>query len=146
MIGGYYSWTSGNLNLVPEIQYTYAKANALAGVVPSYYPDGSVDFKSTSNFGAALFATYAFANTPYSIGGWAEYENSQGNYDWFVGPGSEAMGAAVSPTWQYKDLYARANAGAIYLLNNKQFSTASYGSNGTNKVQFLGTLEAGLLF
>jgi hypothetical protein len=135
MIGGYYSWTSGSVNVVPELQYTFAKTNHLAGID-----------KSTSNLGAAVFGTYAFANTPYSIGGWVEYENSQGNFDWFVGPDSEAMGAAISPTWQYKYLYARANAGAIYLLNNKQFSTESYGDDGRGKVQFLGTLEAGLLF
>lgn len=142
-IGSYYSWTDGNLNLVPEIQYVYAKTDALAGVYPS--ADGT--FKSTSTLAAALFGTYAFANTPYSIGGWVEYENSQGNYDWFVGPSSEAMGIAVSPAWQYKDLYARVNAGALYLLRNKNNgATYGYGSDGTGKVQFTGTLEAGLLF
>lgn len=135
MIGAYYSFTAGNLNLVPEVQYVSAKTDHLAGID-----------KTVANFGAALFANYAFANTPYSIGGWVEYENSNGNYNWFVGPGSEAVGAAVSPTWQYKDLFARGNVGALYLLNNKQFSTASYGPNGTDKLQFLGTLEAGLLF
>jgi Putative beta-barrel porin-2, OmpL-like. bbp2 len=135
MIGAYYSFTAGNLNLVPEVQYVSAKTDYLAGIP-----------KTVANFGAALFSTYSFANTPYSIGGWVEYENSQGNYNWFVGPESEAMGAAISPTWQYKDLFARANAGAIYLLNNKAFSTASYGNDGTAKVQFTGTLEAGLLF
>jgi hypothetical protein len=135
MIGAYYSWTSGSLNVVPEVQYVIAPTDHIAGID-----------KTTANFGAAVFGNYAFSNTPYSVGGWVEYTNSQGNYDWFVGPGSEAMGAAVSPTWQYKDIFARFNAGAIYLLNNKQFSTESYGPDGRDKVQFLGTLEAGVLF
>ena len=67
---------------------------------------------------------------------------------WFVGPDAEAIGAAVAPTWQYKDLFARANAGYIYLLHNKDaFGTAyGYGNSGTDRGQFLGTLEAGLLF
>ncbi len=136
MIGGYYSWTQGNLNLVPEVQYVYAKADQKLGIT-----------KSTANLGAAVFGDYAFGTSPYSIGGWVEYEKSQGAGSWFVGPNSEAVGFAVSPTWQYKDLFARVNAGALYLLNNKyDGATYGYGHNGTDKVQFTGTLEAGLLF
>ncbi len=136
MIGGYYSWTQGNLNLVPEVQYVFAKTDHLAGID-----------KSTSNLGAAVFGDYAFGKTPYSLGGWVEYDNSQGGGNWFIGQQSELIGAALSPTWQYKDLFARANAGLIYLLNNKQFSQGgSFGNNGTNKLQFTGTLQAGVLF
>ena len=40
MIGAFYSYTQGNLNLVPEVQYQYAKANAKIGL-----------FKPSSNFG-----------------------------------------------------------------------------------------------
>ena len=67
---------------------------------------------------------------------------------WFIGPNAEAIGAAVAPTWQYKDLFARANAGYLYLLNNKGSDGASYGygNNGNGRGQFVGTLEAGLLF
>jgi hypothetical protein len=137
MIGGYYSWTQGNLNVVPEVQYVYAKT------------DHQVDIdKASSNLGAAVFSTYAFGGSPYSIGGWVEYENSKGNSDWFITPNSEAVGVAVSPTWQYKDLFARANAGALYLLHNEASgpgTAATFGDNGS-KFQFTGTLEAGLLF
>ncbi len=130
MVGGYYSYTAGNLNVVPEVQYVYAKVDHSLGIN-----------KTTSNFGAALFGSYAFANTPYSIGGWVEYENSKGAYNWFVNPNSEAIGAAIAPTWQYKDLFARANAGYLYLTRTK-----AYGHSGNGRGQFLGTLEAGVLF
>jgi hypothetical protein len=135
MIGGYYSYTMGNLNIVPEVQYVFAKADQQLGLTKSSY-----------NAAAAVFGDYTFANTPYSVGGWVSFEDSNGYDSWYAGPKSEAVSTAVSPTWQYKDLFARANAGATYLLNNKAFSTASYGSNGTDKFQFTGTLEAGLLF
>ena len=143
MIGAYYSWTGANLvqkgdslNVVPEIQYVYAKTDHLAGID-----------KSSANFGAAVFGDYSFANTPYSLGGWVEYDNSLGNSTWFIGQQSELVGAALAPTWQYKDLFARANVGAIYLLNNKQFSQGgSFGNNGNDKFQFTGTLQAGVLF
>ncbi len=139
MIGGFYSFTAGNLNVIPEVQYVFAKVDHQAAID-----------KSTSNLAAAVFGTYAFANTPYSVGGWVEYEKSQGSqYSWFIGPNSEAVGASVAPTWQYKDLFARANAGAIYLLNNSASGPGTsygYGNNGSGKFQFIGTLEAGLLF
>jgi hypothetical protein len=134
MLGGWYSYTLGSLSLVPEVQYVYAKPDQLAGVP-----------KFTSNLGAAVFADYSFGTSPYSIGAFVDYENSIGDYDWFVGPRSEAAGISVSPTWQYKYLFARADVGGLYLLKNKEFSTASYG-DGTKKGVFMGTLEAGILF
>jgi Putative beta-barrel porin-2, OmpL-like. bbp2 len=127
------------------VQYQYAKQDAKINI-----------FKPTSNFGAAVFADYTFGTSPYSIGGWVEYFDSHasasdqaaGSGDWFIAPDAEAIGAAVSPTWQYKDLFARANAGYLYLLHNEDADgdTSGFGSNGTNRGQFIGTLEAGLLF
>jgi hypothetical protein len=144
MIGAYYSWTKGNLNILPEVQYQYAKQDAQLNLD-----------KGLWNLGAAVFGDYSFGTSPYSIGGWVEYftshesaaEANQG-LSWFVGPNSQAIGFAASPTWQYKDLFARANAGYLYLLTNKGSNGVSfgYGSNGTARGQFIGTLEAGLLF
>jgi hypothetical protein len=140
--GAYYSYTNGNLNVVPEVQYVFAKPSA------TYYGL----YKASSAFGAAVFSTYTFANTPYSVGGWVEYFNSRtastDNSTWGIGPDAQAVGVAVSPAWQYKDLFARANGGYIYLLHNKDAvgSTYGYGSGGNEKGQFMGTLEAGLLF
>jgi len=140
MIGAYYSYTNGNLSLVPEVQFQYAKPDAIAGI-----------YGESTDLGAALFGDYTFGTSPYSIGGWAEYFTSHtaaaSNFASFIGPDSQAVGAAIAPTWQYKDLFARANAGYIYLLHNKDATGASYGIDGTsNRGQFLGTLEAGLLF
>jgi hypothetical protein len=141
IIGSYYNYTTGNLSLTPEVQYQYVKTDHQIGI------EGP-----SSNFGAALFEDYSFGTTPYSLGGWVEYYNSHtssaSNYAFFVGPNSEVIGAAISPTWQYKDLFARVNAGYLYLLNNKGPSGTSYGygTSGTDRGQFTGTLEAGLLF
>jgi hypothetical protein len=141
MIGGFYSYTLGNLNLVPEVQYQYAKADAKVGIS-----------KPTYNLGAAVFADYSLSSTsPYSIGAWAEYFTSHTSAAdetaWFIGPDATGVGASVTPTWQYKDIFARADAGYIYLLRNKDTAGNSYGY-GDNKDhgEFVGTLEAGLLF
>jgi hypothetical protein len=130
VFGAYYSYTLGNLNVVPEVQYVYAKTDHSLGID-----------KTTSNTGAALFGTYAFGTSPYSVGAWAEYDKNKGAYGWFIGPNVEAEGLAVSPTWQYKDLFARATAGYLHLS-----SGSAYGDSGTGKNQVNATLEAGLLF
>jgi hypothetical protein len=131
MIGAYYSYTNGNLNLVPEVQYQYAKTDYIAGIN-----------KFSSDLGAALFGTYSFGTSPYSLGGWGEYYTSHGEYNSLYTPNAQAVGFALSPTWQYKDLFARANAGFIYQLNDVYPSLPA----ATGKSQFTGTLEAGLLF
>lgn len=134
MFGAYYSWTKGNLNIIPEVQYVYAK------------PDAQVNInKFTSNFGAAVFGDYSFGSSPYSLGGWVEYEKSIGSqYAWFRTPNDEAVGFAVSPAWQYKDLFARLNAGGVYLL--QKTSQGGFSASGNNNFQFVGTLQAGVLF
>jgi hypothetical protein len=141
MIGGYYSYTLGNLSLVPEAQFVEAKPDAAIGIT-----------HQTWNAGAALFGDYSLSSTsPYSIGGWVEYFDSHispfDQANWFAGPNSEGVGVAVSPTWQYKDLFARVNAGYLYLLRN---TTAGfkygYGTSGTGRNTVDATLEGGLLF
>ncbi len=149
MIGAYYSYTMGNLNLVPEVQYQYAKGDAKLGIGTYDAASGNFYAKASSNLGAALFADYSLSSTsPYSIGAWAEYWTSKGTADWFIGSDSEGVGASVSPTWQYKDLFARADAGYLYLLHNKSADGVSSYGYGDNKDhgEFVGTLEAGLLF
>ncbi len=146
MIGAFYSYTQGNLNLVPEVQYQYAKANATiwpvstnrpaTWVPPCSPPMPSPTPRTRSGAGLNISENIRLPAT----------KRAAVSPAWFIGPNAEAIGAAVAPTWQYKDLFARANAGATYLLNNKDFSTASYGGDGMDKFQFVGTLEAGLLF
>jgi hypothetical protein len=137
--GAYYSYTSGNLNLVPEVQYVYAKADPEVGIK-----------KYTANFGAVVLADYAIGTSPYSIGGLAEYFNSVGTTSgsqdyWFIAPGAKGVGFELTPTWQYKHLFARVSGGYLYLTNNGS-PAAGYGDNGTGKDVFQAALEAGLLF
>lgn len=141
MLGAWYVYTKGNLTLTPEVQGQFAKADFDAGII-----------KPTWNFGAALFYSYDLGSSPFSIGGWSEYFTSHSsaadNFNWFVGPDSQAVGIAVSPTWQHKNLYARANLGDLFLLHNtdatgKKFG---YGSNGRGRNTIQGTFEVGLLY
>jgi hypothetical protein len=139
MFGAYYSYTHGNLNLVPEVQYVYAKPDQQVGIK-----------KYTANFGAVLLTNYKFGDSPYSLGGMAEYFDSVGttkgsqNY-WFVAPGAEGVGLELSPTWQHKYLFSRVSAGYMYLLNNGS-PASGYGNSGHGKDVFQVALEGGLVF
>jgi hypothetical protein len=138
MIGAYYGgYSFGNLSVVPEVQFQYSKADAIVGLP-----------KSTSNYGALVILDYSFGQTPYSIGGFIEYAASQGSDNtWFIGPNAAAVGVSVAPTWQRRNLFARFNAGYLYLTNNKADGVSyGYGSNNEGKGQFTGILEAGVLF
>ena len=65
----------------------------------------------------------------------------------FPDPQAHACPGAGSYRCVARSLFARADAGGLYLLNNKaDGATYGYGSNGTDKAMFTGTLEAGLLF
>jgi len=139
MIGFFDSATFGNLNLVPEVQYVYAKKDDKIGLT-----------KPTWNLAALLLADYNFGTSPYSLGGMVEYFDSHTGNDeasnWYLAPDAAGIGVAAAPTWQYKDIFARANFGFVYLTNNK-FAGAKvtpFGDNGRS--EFQSTLEAGLLF
>ena len=148
LVGAYYSYTMGNLNLVPEVQYQVAKADA-----------SSASTNRPAISARLCSAPIRSASRLTRSASWVEYFNSHGSAlnqnnaqgvnanTWFLGPNAEAIGFAVAPTWQYKDLFARANAGYLYLLNNKANGvTYGYGANGDGRSEFTGTLEAGILF
>ncbi|GAN80331.1 outer membrane beta-barrel protein [Acidocella aminolytica] len=137
--GAYYIYTNGNLNLIPEVQYVYAKPDQAIGIE-----------KYTSTFGAAVFGDYTFGSSPYSLGGMAEYFTSTGAGHWFIAPHAEGFGLSLTPTWQYKDLFVRASVGYMHLLNKGTFSpddgNVAWGTDGRSANLFQSGLEAGITF
>ena len=134
MFGAYYSYTIGNLNIVPEVQYVYAKQNSQVGLTGF-----------SSNFGAALFASYQFGKSPYSLGAWVQYFASNGADNWFLAPGAKGFGISIAPTWQKNHLFVRGDIGWIHLTDRGE-TAAGYGTSGTGTNQADFVLEAGLLF
>jgi len=139
MVGFFDSATFGNLSLVPEVQYVYAKANAKIFLS-----------KPTWNLAALLLADYNFGTSPYSIGGMVEYFASHTGVaeasNWYLGPDADGIGLSAAPTWQYKDLFARASFGYVYLTNNKFAGGKITPFGDFGRSEFQSTLEAGLLF
>ena len=139
MIGGYYTFTAGNLTLVPEVQYVWSSKNASVGLT---------DY--SSHFGAALFANYKFGESPFSLGGWAQYFSSNGSAFWFLNPGAQGFGMAIGPTWTpawaNKHLFVRGDVGVIHLTNVGAPGSVAYGSSGRERNQATFVIEVGALF
>jgi len=133
VIGSYYSYTLGNLNVAPEVQYVYAKSDAKLGLL-----------QYSGTFTAALFANYKFGKSPWSVGAWVESFSSSGPDLWFISPGAKGVGVSVSPTWQHKALFVRGDLGALRLTDLG--SGTGYGANGAGRSQVTAALDFGLLF
>ena len=139
VIGGYYSFTTGNVTLVPEVQYVWSTKNQAVGLT---------DY--SSHFGAALFANYQFGDSPFSLGGWFQYFTSNGPETWFLNPGAQGVGMVVGPTWSpawaKKHLFVRGEAGLLHLITVGVPGSAGYGSSGGGRNQATFLAEAGVLF
>ncbi|HUB45558.1 MAG TPA: outer membrane beta-barrel protein [Acetobacteraceae bacterium] len=139
VVGGYYSFTPGNLTIVPEVQYVWSTRNP--GVGLNGY---------SSHFGAALFVNYKINASDFSIGGWFEYFTSNGTQGWFLNPGAQGVGLAAGPTWSpgwaKKHLFVRGDVGALHLITVGTPGSSGYGSSGTGRNQAIFLVEAGVLF
>jgi hypothetical protein len=139
VIGGYYVFTSGNLTLVPEVQYIWSTKNPKVGLT---------DY--SSHFGVAFFTNYQFAESPFSVGGWLQYFTSNGSETWFLNPGAQGVGIVVGPTWSpgwaKNHLFVRSEVGLLHLTNIGAAGSVGYGISGSGRNQATFLAEAGALF
>lgn len=137
LYGGWVTLSHGNFTVTPEIQYVYTNP------VHKYAPAAAVAGFS-ANFTSGVFADYTFAGTPYQLGGFVEYATSTPSArdgaggDWFgFGPGSSLWGGAITPTWVYGKIFARADLAYAHV-------NTTYGDGV--KSRFYGIAEIGLLY
>ncbi len=139
VIGGYYTFSVDSFTLVPELQYVWSTRNPKVGLT---------DY--SSHFGAALFANYQFAGSPFSLGGWLQYFTSNGPETWFLNPGAQGFGLVVGPTWSpawaKKHLFVRGEVGLLHLTKVDTSGSVAYGSSGNERNQATSLAEAGVLF
>ena len=136
VVGGYYSFSSGNLTVVPEVQYVWAGKTPSVGLT-----------ELSGSFAAAVFANYKFGKSPWSLGGWVEYFSSNGPNNWFLNPGAKGFGLSVTPTWRGKYLFVRGNAGFLHLTQVSNTGVPSgYGADLKGRNQAIFLAETGVLF
>lgn len=133
--------TSGPWTFTPYVQYTN---------VSSFTFD---DFTApaTSTWGGAILANYAF-NPNWSLGGRIEYISQNNGYDpALYGQSSSAWSFTITPTYQYKLLFARADfsyvtTSHLSFVSSQGYPGPGFGTDGTATGQARLMLEVGVLF
>jgi hypothetical protein len=135
-----YTHTMGQWTFVPYLQYTSVPA----------FPEFGIS--SSSTFGGAVFASYAFPSesklTGVTLPVRFEYISTTGNKatapSLLYGPGSNAWSITVTPTYQYKIYFVRAELS--YVNAGDTTPGDVFGSDGTARSQTRGLIEAGVVF
>ncbi len=136
-----YTHTHGPWTFEPYVQYTY---------VPALPTVGS---PSASTWGAALFVDYAF-DAKSKLAGFSlpvrvEYITSDGSLaagtpSLVFGPGSSAWSVTVTPTYQFKIYFVRAE---FSFVDASGITPGfAFGAFAANRHQARGLLETGVLF
>lgn len=128
-----YTWSSAPWTVSPYLQYAHVKANPALGI-----------FDSADSRGGAVLVNYNI-DPNWNLAGRVEYISTSGGENLLYGPGSNAWSITVTPTYQYKVFFARAELSYVTAGSTAPFSTA-FGSFGTKTDQFRGVLEAGIVF
>ena len=132
-----YTHIDGAWTLQPYLQYTRVPKSADIGTM-----------ESASTLGAALLGNYAF-DPQFSLAGRIEYIGSSGSAaqstpNLLYGPGSKAWSLTLTPTWQIKRFFARAELS--YVKINSLAPGAGFGDSGKQSSQARALVEAGFIF
>jgi hypothetical protein len=132
-----YTHTMGAWTFVPYLQYTSTPSLPQFGLT------------SGSTFGGAVFVSYAPPSLPgVTLPARFEYITSTGSKatgpSFLYGPGSNAWSITVTPTYQYKIYFVRAELS--YVGTGSATPGFAFGPNGTSTSQTRGLLEIGTVF
>ena len=137
-----YTYNSAPWTITPYFQYTNVPAASSIGA-----------FTSAATYGGAILANYSFGeDTPlsgFSLPIRFEYIASTGSAangapNLLYGPGSNAWSITVTPTYQYKIYFARAEFS--HVGTSSTTPGLVFGRGGTNTTQTRAVFEAGILF
>ena len=142
-----YTYKSGSWTFSPALQYTSVPAAPSIGVP-----------HEGATFGAAVLVNYSFDSscrigalnlTGFSLPFRAEFISSTGSAsegapNLLYGPGSAAWSLTVTPTYQFKTFFARAEAS--YVGVSHLTTGSAFGPNGSNGRQARFLMETGFLF
>jgi hypothetical protein len=137
-----YTYNSAPWTITPYFQYTHVPASSTIGA-----------FTSAATYGGAILANYSFPDdsplSGFSLPIRFEYIGSSGSQasgapNLLYGPGSNAWSVTLTPTYQYKIFFARAEFS--HVGTNSTTSGLVFGPSGTNTTQTRFMFEAGVLF
>ncbi|HLH42928.1 MAG TPA: outer membrane beta-barrel protein, partial [Bryobacteraceae bacterium] len=132
-----YAYNNGNWMVQPYFQYTDVPTNPKIGVA-----------HGASTRGAALLLN-RFLGRGFSLSARLEYISSSGgasprSVNLLFGPGSAGWSFTLTPTFQYKRLFLRAESSFVRAANAAP--SGVFGPAGFNRTQSRFLIEAGFLF
>lgn len=132
-----YTYSHGNWYLQPYWQFTNVPTDPAAGIA-----------KGASTDGAALLANYNFKHG-LSLAARPEYVATSGNatsgsVNLLYGPGSNAFSFTVTPTYQRKAFFVRAEGSVVHARGIA--AGDAFGQGGNQTTQARGVIESGFLF
>ncbi|MBV8208430.1 MAG: porin [Burkholderiaceae bacterium] len=131
----YASHTSGPWTFMPTLQYTTVPSDSKIGTT-----------KELNTFGGGLYGIYAM-DGGYSVAGRVEYIRSNGDPSdpsLLYGGGSKAWSFTITPTYQNKFFFARAEFS--YVKINSGVAGAMFGPIGSSDSLTRLMLETGIIF
>ena len=137
-----YTHISGKWTIEPYFQYTMVPKSPILNTT-----------QNAATYGGALFVSYAAKSNPdgtsFNIPLRLEYISSTGSLsegapNLLYGQGSNAWSVTVTPTYQYKRFFGRAEFS--FVQANSITSGSAFGPDGTNSSQTRALLEIGMLF
>ncbi|HJW40036.1 MAG TPA: outer membrane beta-barrel protein, partial [Rhizomicrobium sp.] len=134
---------------VYDLIWTHTSGNWVISPYIQYNETPKVFFgKGSSVVGGAILASYSFDDN-WKLAGRIEYESETGTKGVFAtpdilgyGPGSNAVSFTVTPTYQWKQLFARLDLSYVSLGS----AVTGFGVLGNKSDQFRGMFETGVLF
>ena len=139
-----YNYNSAPWTITPYFQYTNVPGNSSPPIST---------FSSASTYGGAILASYGFPEesplSGFSIPIRFEYISSTGSVangapNLLYGPGSNAWSVTLTPTYQYKIFFARAEFSHVGA--NSTTPGLAFGRDGMNTTQTRFLFETGVLF
>ena len=132
-----YTYSKGSWIVQPYIQYSSVPTNPSIGVV-----------HGASTLGGAILASHTF-KYGFSLAGRWEYIGSTGTaaeqaVNLMYGPGSTAWSVTLTPTYQYKKFFTRADISYVGAGNITPGD--AFGAFGSKPGQTRGVIELGFLF
>ena len=133
-----YTYNKAPLTITPYFQYSHVDANASLGL-----------YHSASTYSGAILANYVF--TPmFQLAARGEYIATSGHAtnaldpNLLYGAGSNAFSVTLTPTFTYKQFFARADLSVVDISDLT--AGDGFGRQGDTNTQFRGLLETGVIF
>lgn len=137
----YATHTSGPFTIIPTLQYTSVPSDAVNKVT-----QGNLN-KSLDTFGGGVYGIYTM-DGGYSLAGRVEYISTNGDKTdaatLLYGGGSDAWSFTITPTWQNKFFFARAEFSYVKISSGTPGAMlgSTFSSDSMTRVM----LEAGVIF